>query len=168
MDIHTTLDIDAPVHVAWQIFGERFADVADWADAIEASSIAGPLEQGVVRTCDLRATPPFPASTVTEELTVFDRGEKRLTYVVMSGLPGMMRTVQNAWTFEDLGDDRTRVTSVVTAELAWWAWPMTPIVRRQLTGSVAPFVRQFGDHVEAAARTEAAAGAGAPVRAVGT
>jgi hypothetical protein len=151
MKIQTDLEFNAPASTAWRVFGEQFADVSVWADAIEDSAIDRPVALGAVRTCDLKAVGPFPAGQVTEELTVFDSGSRSLSYVVLSGVPGFMRFIENAWTIEAIDDGRSRITSVLTVNVAWWGLPMVPLVRGQLKGSVRGFVEQFAAHIEAQA-----------------
>jgi hypothetical protein len=143
MKIHTTIDIDAPASAVWNVLGERFGDVAEWTNAIEASSLDQPLGQGAVRTCDLRAFGPVPAGKITEELTHFDRQTRSLTYVVLSGVPRFMRYVENAWSVEALGEGRSRVTSQATFHLAWWVLPMYPLLRIQLRRGLQSFVREL-------------------------
>ena len=118
MEIKTTLDIDAPASAVWKVLGEQFADVGEWASSINKSSIDGPLGKGAVRTCDLKAFGPVPAGKVTEELTKFEHESRSLTYVVLSGVPGFMRFVENVWTVDELDDNRARVTILCTFRLA--------------------------------------------------
>lgn len=152
MRIETITEIDAPATIAWEVLGERFADIAHWADAVVASSLDGELGVGVVRTCDIDGFGPVPASTITERLTVFDRDEHTLAYEVLTGLPGLMRAVTNRWTIEDLDGLRCRVITVAELELAWWAVPFSPLLRMQLTRDVAQIHRALGDHLETTAQ----------------
>ncbi|MEE8437543.1 MAG: SRPBCC family protein, partial [Candidatus Neomarinimicrobiota bacterium] len=82
MKITTTIEINAPASAVWDVLGERFADVSEWAESILKSSINGPLERGAVRTCDIKAVGPVAAGQITEELTHFDRESFALTYNV--------------------------------------------------------------------------------------
>jgi hypothetical protein len=47
-----------------------------------------------------------------------------------------MRFVENAWVVEDLGDGRSKASSVVTIKLAWWAFLMAPMIKIQLGGTI--------------------------------
>jgi hypothetical protein len=148
MQLKTTIEINAPISATWDVFGERFADIGEWADAVVKSVIDRPVAQGAVRTCDIKAVGPVPAGQVTEELTEFDREKHKLTYVVTSGSPGFMRHIDNAWTFEALGPKRTRATSVVTFKVAWYMAPMSPVMKMQLGKSLKGFVRELATKVE--------------------
>ncbi len=143
MKIQTTLDIDAPASAVWQVFGEQFGDVGEWSDPIIRSSLDRPLGEGAVRTCDLKKLGPVPAGKITEELTRFDRASRSLMYVVRSGVPGFMRFVQNAWTVEPLDENRSRVTSRARFDMAWWMFPLLPLMRMQLGRVLRSFVGEL-------------------------
>lgn len=148
MKITTTIEINAPASAVWDVLGERFADVSEWAESILKSSINGPLERGVVRTCDIKAVGPVAAGQITEELTRFDRESHALTYNVTSGVPNIMKSIENAWSIESLGDNRCRTTSLITFELKWWALPLFPILHFSLSRTIRTFTEQLRKHVE--------------------
>jgi hypothetical protein len=147
MKIKTSVEMSLPATDLWMVLGERFASVSEWADSIVKSSLDGSLGEGAVRTCDLKQTGPLPAGQVTEELTRFDASARAMTYVVKSGVPGFMRYLDNAWTIEDLGDGRSRVTSVLTLNMAWWSLPLYPMIRLQLGKTLRGFIEQLETHV---------------------
>jgi len=132
MKIRTSVDLDVPASAAWQVLGEQFGDIGVWFSAVKKSSIDRPVGVGAVRTCDIKAVGPVKEGQVVEELTHFDRDSRSLTFVIRSGVPGFMKLVENAWTVEELGDNRARASSVVTIKLAWWAVLMSPMIRMQL------------------------------------
>ena len=126
----------------WELLGERFADIGVWSDGVVKSQLDGPLAEGSLRTCELK--PSSAASgTVQERISKFDRQARALSYVIVSGLPGFMRRVENNWTMEPLGASRSRVTSVVTIKLAWWMLPMSPIIGRQFTKLLTGFMTEI-------------------------
>jgi hypothetical protein len=149
MHIETTVIVNAPAAAAWEVFGERFERVSDWADSVLESSLEGPLGNGAVRTCDIKPVGPIPAGQVTEEITQFDRSSHALTYAVRSGIPKPMKSIENAWTIEALADDKCRVTSRATFALKWWMQPMSPLMRFPLSRAVRDFTEQLAKHVEA-------------------
>ncbi len=148
MKIKTTIEINAPASAAWDVLGERFADVCEWAESILKSSIDGPLDRGVVRTCDIKGVGPIAAGQITEELTHFDRESHALTYSVRSGAPNLMKSIENAWSIESLNDNRCKVTSRATFELKWWALPLSPLMRISLSRTVRAFLGQLKKRVE--------------------
>lgn len=130
MQITNTKIIDAPADAVWDLMGAQFGDVANWSDMILKSSVSGPVAVGVIRTCDLKPT-PAASGTIKERLTKFDPGRKALSYDVFDGLPGFMRRVSSNWTFEPVGEHRTRVTNVMTVKVAWYMTPMLPMIKMQ-------------------------------------
>jgi hypothetical protein len=119
-----SIDSNASADTAWQVFGEDFEGIRKWLDAIISSSLDGDLAAGVTRTCT------FPKDLVIKEkLTRFDPKTRSLSYAILSGLPVFMLKVDNAWTIENIGNNRSRATSVVTAKLAWYAIPLVPLVK---------------------------------------
>jgi hypothetical protein len=163
MQIETTTEINASADAVWHVFGERFEDISHWADGVVKSRLDGPVGQGAVRTCDIKQVGPIPAGQVTEELTVFEREARELTYVVRSGVPPMMESIVNAWTIEPLGPNRCRITSVATFHLKWWARPASVFLRFPMRRALRDFAGELRSHVEAAPR---AADAPALARAV--
>ena len=148
MKITTTIEINGPASAAWDVLGERFADVSDWADSIVKSSIDGPLDRGVVRTCDIRAAGPVAAGQITEELTHFDRESQALTYDVRSGAPKVMKAIENAWEIESIDDSRCKATSRATFAMKWWALPLAPLMRIPLIRALRDFSEQLKRSVE--------------------
>ncbi|MEE8381572.1 MAG: SRPBCC family protein [Thermodesulfobacteriota bacterium] len=149
MKIQTILEINAPASAVWKVFGEGFADVSNYAESITKSSINGPLESGVIRTCDIKAFGPVAAGQITEKLTHFDRTSHALTFAVLTGAPNIMKSIENAWTIEALGDNRSKVTSLATFGLKWWALPLSPLLRFQLSRGIRDFMKQLKAYVEA-------------------
>ena len=66
---------------------------------------------------------------IKEQITQFDQQARKLTYAIRSGLPSFMGSVNNAWTIEDIGNNRSRATSVVTVNPAWYVASMTPLLK---------------------------------------
>ncbi len=148
MKIKTTIEINATTAATWDVLGEQFAHVYEWAGSILKSSLDGPLDLGAVRTCDIKATGPVAAGKITEEITHFDRESHSLTYNVTSGAPGLMKSIENAWSIETLSDDRCEVTSNATFELKWWALPMSPLMRISLVRALRSFTGELKARVE--------------------
>jgi hypothetical protein len=133
MQIETTRFIAATPDAVWQVLGEEFGDIAEWAGAVLESSVDGPVAEGTTRTCLIKAKRPFE---VDERLVYFDRETRALTYRVTAGVPGMMKRLENAWTVQ-AQDGGSLVRTVVTLEVTWWALPMLPVLRSQLAKDMA-------------------------------
>jgi len=148
MQIITKFTVNAPESIAWQILGDEFGEVSDWSEPVTSSYLDRPVGKGAVRSCELKAIPPFPAGKVTEELLEFDREEKALTYAVREGTPPIIDSLKNRWTIEAMSDAQCQVVSTLTVHLKWWAWPLTPIVKSKIGESIRPIFDQFKAAVE--------------------
>ena len=153
MDIINTFDIDAPVNAAWQLLGEEFGDVS-WADPVIASSLDGPLAQGVTRICNVKAIGPIPAGEVTETLSEFNRQKKVLTYVIETGRPPFLTHMQNRWTLEGRDATSSIANSTLSYRLTWWAMPFAPLISIMLKKAIKPLLAQFRDAVQARYQTD--------------
>lgn len=149
MDMHFSIELDAPASAAWRVLGEDFGDIAGWTSSLLSSGLDRERpEVGAVRTCASPGWGPFPAGEVTEELTRFERDAMTFTYAATSGLPPFVRAAQNRWTVEPTGPERCVVHSHATLELAWWAWPMVPFVRLSTRGPLRELTEELRHRVE--------------------
>jgi hypothetical protein len=153
MQITTIIEANASAADSWHVLGEQFGDIS-WAKPVLKSSLDGPLGEGAVRTCDIKAIGPIPAGQVTEEITHFDRDDHSLTYVLSSGLPAPMKYSDNVWTIEDLGSGRSKVTSVGTFKFKWWALWMSLLMRIPMKRAVRGLMNEFKGQVEARSQTQ--------------
>jgi len=140
MKIRTSREVNASADAVWNVLGERFGEISGWFDPVVKSRMDGPLAAGATRICDVKAVGPVPEGEVVEQLTHFDRDARSLTFQIRAGVPGFMRLVENAWTVEQTGANTCTATSIVTINLAWYALPMTPLIKMQLGKTLASFV----------------------------
>jgi hypothetical protein len=149
MDITNTIDIDAPINTTWQVLGEEFGEVSGWADPVAASSLDGPLGEGVTRTCDIKGIGPIAAGEVTEMLSEFNRQKKVLTYVIETGKPPFLTHMQNRWTLERRDAASSVANSTLNYRLKWWAIPFAPLIAIMMKKALKPVFAQFRDAVQA-------------------
>ena len=86
-------------------------------------------------------------SVVTQELTQFDRERRSLTYEMRSGMPPPIRGVRNTWTIESVDNERCKLIGVAEFQLAWWAVPLTPVLRKKMTGALLVQAKDFEKQV---------------------
>lgn len=111
--IETVRIVDAPRDAVWKAVAEDFGDVSKWASVISKNTLdAGPEGglMGAKRSCFI---PSFGGSTV-EKVTEFDEEAGVFTYQVLEGLPPFVTSGFNRWTVQDMGDGKTKLTSLVT------------------------------------------------------
>ncbi len=142
MNITIRKDLTAAPDAIWDLLAERFADIGTWASFLVGSSLDGELTPGSVRTCNLR-TPSAGSDTIEERINRFDRASRKLGYVVIKGMPGFMKLVDNQWSITETPTGGARVRSDLTVKLAWYAAPMAPVIRRQFTKLISGFIDEL-------------------------
>ena len=147
MQLSSTHIINAPAGAVWSLMGERFADIGEWSETVESSSLDGPLQVGSTRTCKLKPT-PAGLDTIQETLTAFDHQRQHFAFDIVTGLPSFMARVSSAWTIEELDSERTRARNELSIEVKWWMRPMLPLIGRQFQKTIKLFIAE----IEAAAR----------------
>ena len=143
MKLQVSSLVNTPASTAWKILGEEFADISKWNDAILKSSLDGEVGKGATRTCELKSGP------VTELLTRYEPKSHALTYEIRSGLPSFMGTVENAWTIQVVDENSCRVSSVITANMRWYARPIAPLIKMNLRKLVSGALDQLGTAAQA-------------------
>lgn len=138
--IEKTIDVTADQ--AWDLLGNRFADIGTWASAVEASRLDGPLQNGSVRTCELKPT-NVGSGTIQERITRFDRETRQITYEILSGMPGFMKYLDNAWTISPTSDGRAKMRSELTINLAWYMALMSPVIKGQFKKTIRGFIDEI-------------------------
>src|SRR5918996_1770117 len=99
--------VEASADRVWEILGHRFADIGEWATAIDDSRPAvGQAEALPGRVCQtgMRA---FPA--VTERIVAYDESDRTLTYEA-TGLPAFVGEARNTWRVSPMGRLRARAS----------------------------------------------------------
>lgn len=148
MILENALHVMVSAEQAWQLLGEEFGEIAEWATPITESSLDGPLETGATRRCRIQGFGPFQASVFTEELVLFDRAARSFRYEARSGLPPLMTHAQNHWTIHETGPESCRITSTAELHVAWWAWPILPLLRFQITRDSKGFMESLRYRLE--------------------
>lgn len=137
MDLSLEVEIAAPAARVWEVLGERFLHVSEWAAPIASSCAVDDATRpavGVTRACTVEAFGPFPPGQVEERLVAFDERARTFTYEAARGLPAFVGRAANTWTVEETGPASCRVTSRAVLELRGpltvLQWPMACVLRR--------------------------------------
>lgn len=141
--IEKTIDVTADQ--AWDLLGNRFADIGKWASAVEESYLDGPLENGSTRTCELKPT-NIGSGTIQERITRFDRDGRQLSYEIISGMPGFVTYLENAWTISSTDDGRAVMRSELTIRLAWYMALMSPVIKGQFKKTILGFIDEIAQN----------------------
>ena len=125
MKLDLTYDIAVPAEDAWEVFGNQFSRISDWASGIYVSK--DPTNGSAGRTCQI------PSGQINEIIKEFDTERRSVTYEASGpGFPFMVKTARNTWTFTPTGPKATRVTVHSDLKMLWpFSWLMPPIMRGQ-------------------------------------
>lgn len=112
MPIEYDFEINSPIERVWEVVGDDFANVGDWATPVPSSrprtdTNALPDAPVAGRVCDVNGP---GVSSVAESLIRFDPENHTLTYRVDSGMPGFVSRLENNWTLTEVTTNRTRVS----------------------------------------------------------
>lgn len=134
MDIHLLLDVDASAAQVWEVLGNRFMHVGEWAAPISHSCPIGESRPapGVERECHTVGFGPVPPGKVRERLTAFDPDAMHLRYEAMAGLPGFVAGAVNRWSVADLGAGRSQLRMHATFTLRGPMRLLAPLMRWQM------------------------------------
>lgn len=144
----TTLTIDiiqplaAPADVAWQRFGEDFGGWHAWSGGIASAVLDGPVAVGVMRTTEAPGV-----GTLMQQLTQFSPEERALTYEVRDGMPAPIRASRSGWVIAPRAGGGSELRGHAAFELAWWARPLSAVLRKKMTLSLRTFASEFAAHV---------------------
>ena len=134
MTIDKTIHIDAPAAKVWDVLAHQFHDAGKWASSISHSGPrdAGPLAGDAPfaqngRACDT-VLGPF-----RETIQHYDERAMRYGYTAEGDkMPFFVKSLQNNWTVEPNGPDRSTVVMEMEARLLpVFAQLMGPIMKRQ-------------------------------------
>ena len=145
MTITTAVEIHPNAAEAWNLFGEGFADWANWAPGIETSKLEGELAEGVIRVNETASL-----GTVRQTLARFDRDGRALAYEMTSKLPPFFSKLRNDWEIVDLGDGRCRLQGEARFHLTEQAEPMRDKLQGKMGMTLEVFGNAFRDTLQAA------------------
>jgi hypothetical protein len=119
MELRNEIVIDAPASTVWQVLGERFMDIGDWAAPITSSCPVAEARPavGVARACYVAGFGPVKAGTIIERLTVFNREGMFFEYEALDGMPRFVARAVNRWSAHAIADGRCLVRIHATLTL---------------------------------------------------
>lgn len=143
--IERSIVVGAPIDEAWEVIGERFAEVDSWASAVPSSSPTYADGELIGRTCDTTL------GSVSESIQEFDAENHTVSYSAEAAeMPFFVRGLTNRWTLTAEGPNATRVDMRFEADL----WPgfnlaMWPFMRGQFTDLLDSALEEYQYYLEA-------------------
>jgi hypothetical protein len=148
MQLRAEVQIGAPPEVAWDVVGDQFGRVGEWACPISESSIDGRPGVGAVRTCRVSGFGPVGAGVIAERLTVFDQAGRRLEYEAARGMPAFVARAASRWSVHPRLDQACVVRVHASVALRPWAWALGPLLWWRIRGQSRRVLEELAYRVE--------------------
>ena len=130
MRIIKELSIAKPIEEVWEILGNQFGEIDNWASIIIHSEVSGPAKLAGVNY-SIRSTKTTQGDT-QQELTGFDPEKHMISYKSISGTPPIIKQVSAHWVLEKRGENNTHLVLDFTAKMKGLGFIITPIAKIKL------------------------------------
>jgi len=113
-ELKVAIEINASIKKVWQVLGDNFEHIGDWAGLIldsyrlDSTGINGAYGG---RVCLVRGM-----GETHEEIIYIDREKYQFAYKAIKGLPFFIRRAENHWSLQELSSQRVMVTSAAQIE----------------------------------------------------
>jgi len=141
-----TIEINTDAEHVWEIVASQFVNVSLWARDVISSRENTAIEKKFSdapaggRICEVKGM-----GEIDERITHFSASKKEITWSANSEkIPGFVSNLQNAFTFHQIDEETTRVTSSLTADLNGAAGLlMGPLVKRNFSKAIATLLEDL-------------------------
>ena len=149
MEMRAEIVINASCDDAWEVVGERFGQISEWASAITESVMDVPPAVGHVRTCHVAGFGPFDPGVVKERLVSFDPQARSLSYEAAAGMPSFIVHAVNRWSVSPGPGGTCMVNIHATLTLRPAARPLGPVLRWRMRADIRRVLAELRHRVEA-------------------
>ena len=130
MRIIKELSIAKPVEEVWEVLGNQFGEIDNWASIISHSEVSGQaILPGV--NYSIRSTKTTQGDT-QQELTGFNPDKHEISYKSISGTPAIIKQVSAHWSLKKEGENNTHLMLDFTAEMKGLGFILAPIAKIKL------------------------------------
>ncbi|MGI9615797.1 MAG: SRPBCC family protein [Acidimicrobiales bacterium] len=127
-------NFNLPAAEIWQLAAGGFGDTGLWAARLDSSHLRGQLGVGVEAGVGVEVG--LGASRIChvgdeiteEEIIAYHPDDMSFTYTQVDP-PAFVSRVTNTWRVVETGASRSRLSMDIDLDVAWWARPMTPLIR---------------------------------------
>ena len=146
MDVKKELIVDKPISEVWEVLGNQYGSAYKWARGLYHSEGKGtPVLKDATcsnRTCDTSF------GQLQEEVKVF-KPNQQLSYEVIEGFPGFIKTGVNNWYLRKISEQRTEVTMHFVGETqGLMGMLMGPMMKMNLSKGLSQALQDFKYYVE--------------------
>ena len=130
MDIIKKITIDKPVEEVWEVLGNQFGEVSNWASIISDSKVYG---ESKVNGVDFSIRETNTSKGITkQEITSFNPENHSLSYKSISGTPPIIKEVRANWSLTNKGSNTTSLVMDFTADMKGLGFILAPLVKKKL------------------------------------
>lgn len=146
------VEVDAPADQVWSILVDDFYTAHEWSSSITSITPHDTVAGG--RYCEV---PGF--GTTDERITLLDREKMTLVYSIeASEVPHFVEDTENEWIVADIGGDRSRISSRVSATVTGnTADAVAPQLEQQMRATQGAVLADFKVFAETGEMSEAKA-----------
>ena len=130
MRIIKELSIAKPVEEVWEVLGNQFGEIDNWASLISHSEVSGQAKLPGVNY-SIRSTKTAQGDT-QQELTGFHPDKHEISYKSISGSPAIIKQVSAHWSLKKGGENNTQLMLDFTAEMKGLGFILAPIAKIKL------------------------------------
>lgn len=130
MDINKKITIDKPVEEVWEVLGNQFGQISNWASLIKESKVYGESKLNGV-DFSIRETNTLKGIT-KQEITSFEPEKHSLSYKSISGTPPIIKEVRANWSLAKNDSNTTKLVMDFTADMKGLGFILAPIVKIKL------------------------------------
>ena len=131
MNIIKKTTINKPVEEVWEVLGNQFGQISNWASLIKESKVYGDSKLSGVNY-SIRETNTLKGIT-KQEITSFEPVKHSLSYKSISGTPPIIKEVRAHWSLKKNESNNTMLVMDFTADMKGLGFILVPIVKKKLS-----------------------------------
>jgi uncharacterized membrane protein len=131
MNIIKKTTIGKPVEEVWEVLGNQFGQISNWASLIKQSKVYGDSKLNGVNY-SIRETNTLKGIT-KQEITSFEPEKHSLSYKSISGTPAIIKEVRAHWSLVKNDSNSTKLVMDFTADMKGLGFILAPIVKMKLS-----------------------------------
>lgn len=130
MNIIKKITINKPIEKVWEVLGNQFGQISNWASLIKESKVYGDSKLNGV-DYSIRETTTLKGIT-KQEMTSFEPENYSLSYKSISGTPPIIKEVRARWSLTNKDSNTTALVMDFNADMKGLGFILAPIVKKKL------------------------------------
>ena len=130
MNIIKKTTINKPVEEVWEVLGNQFGEISNWASIIKESKVYGESKMNGVNY-SIRETNTLNGIT-KQEITSFEPEKHSLSYKSLTGTPPIIKEVRALWSLTKSDSNTTNLVMDFNADMKGLGFILVPIVKKKM------------------------------------